>query len=100
MDESRTLGSNADLEWCYRIVPDVSRTFALTIEQLDAGTLVSRRGGYGLSNIRERLRLLYGTLASLTFASPPGIGLRVTVEIPTDVPAGSGERLSTRIVEL
>jgi farnesyl-diphosphate farnesyltransferase len=55
MDESRTLGSNADLEWCYRIVPDVSRTFALTIEQLDEPMSARICLGYLLCRIADTI---------------------------------------------
>lgn len=56
-----------------------------TLARLRSGQLVSRRGGYGLANIRERLRLLYGDAASLAFQLIPQAGLRVEITIPRSV---------------
>ena len=38
--------------------------------------------GVGLANIRERLQLLYGNLASLTIIENPGGGTKVTLAVP------------------
>jgi len=55
MDESRTHGTEADLEWCYGIVPDVSRTFALTIERLDEPMSARICLGYLLCRIADTI---------------------------------------------
>jgi two-component system, LytTR family, sensor kinase len=41
--------------------------------------------GIGLSNVRERLHVLYGTAGRLTLTGLPGKGARARVEIPLDV---------------
>ena len=38
--------------------------------------------GYGVRNVNERLELLYGKAASITFKSVPGMGTVATVRIP------------------
>lgn len=40
------------------------------------------KGGYGLRNINDRLKLAYGEEYGITFVSTPGIGTTVTVKIP------------------
>jgi two-component system LytT family sensor kinase len=43
--------------------------------------------GIGLSNVRERLRVLYGTDFSLEIESRPGAGTLIRIEVPELVPA-------------
>jgi sensor histidine kinase YesM len=38
--------------------------------------------GIGLANVRERLRVIYGTTYQLALASEPGKGTRARIEIP------------------
>jgi two-component system LytT family sensor kinase len=38
--------------------------------------------GIGLSNVRERLHVIYGTTYQLTLASEPGCGFRARIEVP------------------
>jgi two-component system sensor histidine kinase YesM len=38
--------------------------------------------GYGINNIRERIRLLYGNSYGLKFESTPHVGTRVTITVP------------------
>ncbi|OFW03904.1 MAG: hypothetical protein A3I61_07645 [Acidobacteria bacterium RIFCSPLOWO2_02_FULL_68_18] len=38
--------------------------------------------GIGLANVRERLRVIYGTAYQLTLSSEPGVGTRARIEIP------------------
>jgi sensor histidine kinase YesM len=38
--------------------------------------------GIGLANVRERLRVIYGTTYHLVLASEPGKGTRARIEIP------------------
>jgi two-component system sensor histidine kinase YesM len=38
--------------------------------------------GYGINNIRERIRLLYGSSYGLKFESTPHVGTRVTITVP------------------
>jgi LytS/YehU family sensor histidine kinase len=47
-----------------------------------AGFAPTTRGGVGLSNLRERLRLLYGERASLEISEGPGGGTRVRIKLP------------------
>lgn len=44
------------------------------------------KGGYGLRNINDRLKLAYGEEYGITFASTPGVGTTVTVKIPVVYP--------------
>jgi two-component system LytT family sensor kinase len=43
--------------------------------------------GIGLSNVRERLRVLYGTDFRLEILSRPGEGTLIRIEFPELVPA-------------
>lgn len=38
--------------------------------------------GIGMYNVAERLRVLYGTNAHMTVQSTPGLGTRITIELP------------------
>jgi sensor histidine kinase YesM len=49
---------------------------------LGFGKAATAGTGIGLSNIRERLALLYGHKASLTVAENPGGGTAVTITVP------------------
>ena len=49
---------------------------------LGFGQAATAGTGIGLSNIRERLALLYGGRASLTIAAPAGGGTAVTITVP------------------
>jgi len=40
------------------------------------------RGGVGLANLRERLKLLYGERALLSVTDAPGGGTTVRMELP------------------
>jgi two-component system LytT family sensor kinase len=42
----------------------------------------SHTEGIGMHNVAERLRVLYGTNAHLTVHSNPGIGTRISIELP------------------
>ncbi len=57
------------------VVVDVSDT--------GVGFAPTTRGGVGLSNLRERLRLLYGERAALQISEAPGGGTRVRVKFPS-----------------
>ena len=46
------------------------------------GFAPTTRGGVGLANLRERLRLLFGDRASLVISDAPGCGSRVSVSLP------------------
>lgn len=46
-------------------------------------------GGIGLRNVRERLRLLYGTDATFTVSSPPAGGFQVELSLPIERPVPS-----------
>jgi farnesyl-diphosphate farnesyltransferase len=55
MDEYSAHGTNADLEWCYDVVPKVSRTFALTIDRLDEPMSARICLGYLLCRIADTI---------------------------------------------
>jgi LytS/YehU family sensor histidine kinase len=57
---------------------------AVVIEIADTGVgfAPTTRGGVGLSNLRDRLKLLYGDRASLTIGENAPVGTRVTVRLP------------------
>ncbi|HEX7605493.1 MAG TPA: histidine kinase, partial [Usitatibacter sp.] len=57
---------------------------AVVIEISDsgAGFAATTRGGVGLTNLRDRLRLLYGERASLAIGESDGGGARVTMSLP------------------
>ena len=57
---------------------------AVVIEISDsgAGFAAMTRGGVGLTNLRDRLRLLYGERASLAIGESEGGGARVTMTLP------------------
>jgi two-component system LytT family sensor kinase len=55
---------------------------------------LSRNGaGIGMTNVRERLEVLYGKQASFSVVSNPGRGTLVSIEIP----AGESQGLATRV---
>src|ERR1700674_11917 len=71
-----------------------SRDGRLRIEIEDNGVGISEEKmphvyveGIGLSNVRERLRVLYGTDFNLDIQSRPGEGTVIRIEIPELVPA-------------
>lgn len=55
MDESRLRRTDADMEWCYGIVPEVSRTFALTIDRLEEPMSARICLGYLLCRIADTI---------------------------------------------
>jgi len=56
----------------------------VVVEICDSGVgfAPTTRGGVGLTNLRERLRLLFGDSASLEITDAPGAGSRVSVSLP------------------
>ena len=56
----------------------------VAVEIVDSGVgfAPTTRGGVGLSNLRERLKLLYGERASLSVFDVPGGGTSVRMELP------------------
>jgi signal transduction histidine kinase len=52
------------------------------IADTGVGFASTTRGGVGLTNLRDRLKLIYGERASLTVGENPGGGALVTVRIP------------------
>jgi sensor histidine kinase YesM len=56
----------------------------VVVEIADSGVgfAPTTRGGVGLTNLRERLRLLFGDAASLEITDAPGAGSRVSVSLP------------------
>jgi sensor histidine kinase YesM len=55
---------------------------AVEIADSGVGFAPTTRGGVGLSNLRERLRLLYGARASLSVTDAAGGGTSVRMELP------------------
>ena len=51
-------------------------------ERSTSSTAPTTRGGVGLTNLRERLRLLFGERAALEIAEPGANGARVRVMLP------------------
>jgi two-component system LytT family sensor kinase len=49
-----------------------------------AGAVRYRGAGIGIKNVRERLDVLYGSMASFNVLSSPGRGTRVQIEIPVN----------------
>ena len=58
---------------------------------LGFGRAATAGTGVGLTNIRERLQMLYGNKASLTVAENQPSGTRVTVSVPYKPIAGAGD---------
>jgi len=58
---------------------------------LGFGQAATAGTGIGLDNIRERLKLLYGSRASLTVAENQPCGTRVTITVPYVASAGADE---------
>jgi two-component system sensor histidine kinase LytS len=56
----------------------------VVVEIADSGVgfASTTRGGVGLTNLRERLRLLFGDRAALEIAEPGASGARVRVMLP------------------
>ena len=52
------------------------------VEDSGVGFAATTRGGVGLTNLRERLRLLYGDRASIEMTDAPGGGALVRVRLP------------------
>lgn len=50
----------------------------MTLERLDQ----PMSSGIGLANVRERLRVVYGSAYQLTMTSEPGKGTRARIEVP------------------
>jgi two-component system LytT family sensor kinase len=72
----------------------VQREGRLQIEIEDNGVGISEEKmphvyveGIGLSNVRERLRVLYGTDFHLDMQSRPGEGTLIRIEVPELTPA-------------
>ena len=55
---------------------------AVTDTGLGLGVVGTAGTGVGLANVRERLRLLYGTKAALTLTENPGGGTIATINVP------------------
>ncbi len=55
---------------------------AVEIADSGVGFAPTTRGGVGLSNLRERLKLLYGERAALSVTDAPGGGTMVRMELP------------------
>lgn len=78
---------HAYVEDQHLVITVKDRGYGLSDEQLrqmESGSFPERNAGrgIGLSNVRERLKLLYGDDASLTMANRANGGVKVTVRIP------------------
>jgi sensor histidine kinase YesM len=58
----------------------------IEVRDTGVGFASSTRGGTGLTNLRDRLKLLHGERASVTIADNPGGGTIVTLRLPSGVP--------------
>jgi sensor histidine kinase YesM len=58
----------------------------VTVSVIDSGQgLAGQIGrGVGLTNLRERLRALYGRRARFSLQAEPGAGVRATIEVPSE----------------
>jgi hypothetical protein len=54
----------------------------IEISDTGMGFAPTTRGGLGLTNLRDRLRLVYAGRASLSVAEASGGGTRVVIELP------------------
>jgi sensor histidine kinase YesM len=54
----------------------------IEVRDTGVGFASSTRGGTGLTNLRDRLKLLYGDRASVDIADNPGGGTVVTLRLP------------------
>jgi signal transduction histidine kinase len=59
----------------------------LAVHVLDtgAGFMPKTEGGVGLANVRERLKVLYGSRAELIISVPPAGGTRATIKVPYEI---------------
>jgi two-component system, sensor histidine kinase YesM len=55
-----------------------------TIERLQDGPIEAKPAGYGIGNVRERLRLRYGSRAAIRLSRIPGGGTLVGIDIPLE----------------
>ncbi|WP_238996472.1 sensor histidine kinase [Paenibacillus pinistramenti] len=53
-----------------------------TLKSLFVGPIKKTRGGYGLRNVEERIRLSFGTPYGMEFRSEPGEGTLVLLKLP------------------
>ena len=53
----------------------------MTQEQIDCA-LNSRKGGVGLKNVDDRVKLMYGSRYGISIASEPGLYTSVFVRLP------------------
>ena len=58
------------------------------------GTLVEPGGGIGMSNVAERLKVLYGDAATMTISSADGKGTLVVLRVPVLVSVDAREALT------
>jgi len=58
------------------------------------GTLVEPGGGIGMSNVAERLKVLYGDAATMTISSADGKGTRVVLRVPILVSVDASEAIA------
>ena len=61
---------------------DAGGRVRIAITDTGMGFAPTTRGGLGLTNLRDRLRLVYAGSASLSVAEAPGGGTRVVIELP------------------
>jgi len=60
-------------------------TLRVSVEDTGEGIKAKKGGGVGLSNIRERLRALYGSAAKLVIEEKAPHGVVASIEVPTAV---------------
>jgi len=62
----------------------------LSVSDTGQGLAAQPGSGIGLSNLRDRLKALYGDAARFALEQNPGSGVTATVEIPYDAPSQVG----------
>ena len=63
----------------------VDGQLAVHVQDTGIGFMPKGDGGVGLTNVRERLKALYGGRAELIISVPPAGGTRATIKVPYEI---------------
>lgn len=79
---SVTVYLNENRELLIEVMDDGKGIDARTLEQINQGTYrSSKQNGFGMNNVRERLRLFYTQGYELVYESTPGFGTKATLRL-------------------